>query len=421
MALLLFKSNRVFLLYFFQKLKSLSLSCLEISPKPLQQFTKAMHHMTTLDLSGVLPTDRYDGVLKAISENMPNLKMLDISLGRFQEGGVQASAIDLLLPTRQNPLRGCPNLVHLDIRDNTFVTVELLKKIILRLPKLRYLKHALLMKTLVELTEKEISVDMGRCLRCFFSDWSSYWRDNEMSYDALLREPVFTRFGNITEVDIVVKDKSEHFWKEILMQLKKIQRLTLYNVWKSQEFLLPVLESNGGCLEYLSLEYLTGDLDLSDIMRTCPGLVELHVSCASDTQSHQPKAKTSKSDPVLTCLRKLDLILTDEYICSKATLVSLLKSPCLEEIYLFNVEAMSDDAMFNFLSVLCAGYRRSSKLKTIFFECCPNITEEPFVCWLDIEDCMLEFLQLSFCKKVNSKGLKAAAERHPKPLSVYVN
>ena len=414
---LLFKSNDIFL-FLFQKLKSLSLTYLEISPKPLQQFIKAMHHITTLNLSGVLCTDSYDGVLKVISENMSNLKTLNISLCSDQASGVQASAIERLLPTKRNPKRGCPELVHLNLARNSFVTVELLKKIILRLPKLRYLKHALLMKTLTTLTEKEMDVDTGRCLRCFYSDSSSDWSNINMYFDALLREPMLTRFVNITEVEVVVKEKSEHFWKEILMQLKKIQRLTLYS--ESQEFLLPVLKSNGGCLEYLHLYNLSGALDLSDIMRTCPGLVELRVSCAPDTQSHKPKIKTSKVDPVLTCLRKIELDSTDEYICSKGTLVSLLKSPCLEEICLSDVDAMSDDVMFNFLSVIRAGYVRSSKLKTIYLNNCQNFTEKPFVCWLDMEDCMLEFIAMSSCNKVNSNGLKVAAERYPKPLSVFV-
>ena len=375
-----------------------------------------MHHITTLKLSGVLRTGRYDGVIKAISENMPNLKTLDIS-----ESWVQASVIECLLPTKRNPKRGCPELVHLDLARSNFVTVELLKKIILRLPKLRYLKHALMMKTLTELTEKEVDVDTGRCLRYVYSEWGSRCWSKEIDYDALSRAPMLTKLHNITELDIDVTEESEQFWKDILMQLKKIQRLTLYSMWEFQEFLLPVLESNGGCLKCLNLQHLSEDLDLSDIMRTCPGLVDLRVSCASYTQSHQAKIETLKLDSEFTCLKKFELHLTDEYVCSKGTLVSLLKSPCLEEIYLSNVDAMSDDVMFNFLSVLCAGHVRSSKLKIIHLYNCPNITEEPFVCWLDMEDCMLEFIRITSCDKVNSKGLKAAAERYPKPLSVFVN
>ena len=394
---------------------------MKISPKPLRQFAEAMPHMTTLNLSSVLCTRQYNGVLNAISVSMPNLKSLDISLDKFQESGVQAGAIVRLLPSKQNPLRGCPELVHLNLGRHSFVTVELLKRILLRLPKLQFLKHALLVKTLTELTEKEMNDDTGRCLKYLYSGRPCACCFNQMYYDALSRAPVFTRLGNITEVDIVVIEESEHLLKNILMQLKKIKRLTLYGMWESHEFLLPVLESNGRCLEYLNLEDLSGDLDLSDIMRTCPGLVELRVECAPYTLHHQPKIKTSESDPVLNCLKKLNIQFADEFICNKATMVSLLKSPCLEKIFLSNVDAISDDAMFNVLSVFRAGYMRFSNLKSIYLNSCPNITEEPFVSWLDMEDCMLEFLCISSCDKVNSNGLKTAAEMFPKPLSVFVN
>ena len=95
---------------------------------------------------------------------MSNLKTLNISLSSDQASGVQINAIELLLPTKRNPPRVCPELVHLNFAHNSFVTLELLKKIIFRLPKLRYLKHDLLMKTLTELIEKEMDVDTRRCL-----------------------------------------------------------------------------------------------------------------------------------------------------------------------------------------------------------------------------------------------------------------
>ena len=76
---------------------------------------------------------------------------------------------------------------------------------------------------------------------------------------------------------------------------------------ESQKYWLPVLESNGGCLKYLHLYDLSGDLDLSDIMRTCPGLVDLRVQCAPGIQSQKPKLKTSESDPVL-CRESLNYI-----------------------------------------------------------------------------------------------------------------
>ena len=196
--------------FFFQKLKSLSLNVLEVSPKPLQLLTEAMHHMTTLNLSCVLRTGRYDGVLKAISVSMPYLKSLDIP-----QRAVPANAIELLLPTEGNPPRGCPQLVYLNLMDSLNFTVELLKKILLCLPKLRYLKDALLMKTLTELTEKEMDAETGRCLTYFYSDWSCDCCCHEIYYDAFSRAPVFTRLNNITEVGIVATEESEQLLKDL--------------------------------------------------------------------------------------------------------------------------------------------------------------------------------------------------------------
>ena len=82
--------------------------------------------------------------------SMPNLKTVDISLSC-----VQASVIELLLLTKQNPQRGCPKLLYLNMRSSEFVTLELLKKILLCLPKLPYLDHALLVEMLAKLTERE--------------------------------------------------------------------------------------------------------------------------------------------------------------------------------------------------------------------------------------------------------------------------
>ena len=381
----------------------------------MQLFTEAMPHIAKLNLSGVLCADSYDGVLRAISVSMPNLKALDIS-----RSNVQASAIELLLPTKGNPSSGCTKLAYLNLAKNSFVTVELLKKIILCLPKLRYLKHALLMKTLTELTEEEMDEDTGRCLRYFHSEWLCDCCCTTMYYDAFSRAPALTRLGNITEVDIIVIKGSEHFLRDILMQLKKIKRLTLHRLSESHKFLLPVLESNGGCLEYLHLHDLSGGLNLSDVIRTCPRLIQLTVHCNAEKESHKPKIETSKLDPVLTCLRKFNLQFTDEHICSKATLVSLLKSPCLETIYLSNVAAMSNDVIYNYLSFIYGGYKRSTKLKKIVLDSCPNITEEPFVHWLSMEDCMLEFIFIQ-CPNVNYKDLKTAAEKYTKALSLFAS
>ena len=388
---------------------------MKISPKPLLLFTEAMHHTTTLNLSCVLRTVRYDGVIKAIALNMPNLKSLNIS-----QSNVKTNAIECLLPTKENPSRGCPELVYLNLRKSKFVTVGLLKKIVLRLPKLQCLKSALLMKTLAELTEKKMDGDTGRCFRYLHIDWGCGCCCQEKYYDALSRTPMFTRLSNITEVDIVVREESEHFLKEILMQLKTVKRLTLSRLSNFHKFVLPALESNGSCLEYLYFYVLSGDFNVVDVMMTCPRLVELTVHCNSQIESNMSDIQTS-NDHRLTCLRKLKLLFMDEQLCSQATLVSLLKSPCLEELHIANVDAVSNDVIFSYLSFLREGsHVRSAKLKQIVLDSCPNITEKPFIHWLSMEDCMLEFIYIQ-CPNVNCKDLKAAAEKYPKPLTLFAN
>ena len=95
--------------------------------------------------------------------------------------------------------------------------------------------------------------------------------------------------------------------------------------------------------------------------------------------------------------------------------------PYLEELLLSNVESMSNNVMLYFLLCLRDGYVQSSKVKKITLDCCPNITEEPFVRWLAMEDCILQFLCIQFCSNVNCKALKAAAEMYLKALSLVVN
>ena len=398
---------------YFQKLKCLSLRYLKISPKPLQLFTEAMHHITTLDLSFVLHKDGYDDVIRAISLNMPNLKELDMC-----ESLVQPSALELLLPTKRNPQRGCPKLASLNLLESGYITVELLKKIVLRLPKLRCLKHELLVRSLAELTEEEMDDETGRCLTYVYSIWLCGLYRGEKYYVALTRAPMFTRLSNITEIDIVVREESEHLLKDVLMRFKTVKRLTLSEISNFYKFLLPALECNvESCLEYLCLYDLSGDFRLSDVITACPRLEELSVHCDPDNKSDMPKIQTSNGDRIHTCLRKVELEFMDEQLCSQATLVSLLKSPRLAEISLSNVEAMSNNAIFNYLSFqhYCA-YVRSSKVKKISLKCCLNITEEPFVHWLAMEDCMLEFLSMEFCSMVNYNDLKEAAEKYPKAL-----
>ena len=89
-----------------------------------------MPHITKLSLTEAHYDDKYDGLLRAIATNLHQLKYLDIS-----DSDVDPKAIEYLLPTQDNALGGCPELVHLDLMGVEDVDVELLKKIILALPK----------------------------------------------------------------------------------------------------------------------------------------------------------------------------------------------------------------------------------------------------------------------------------------------
>ena len=111
----------------FQKLEQLRLRSLTPSPTALERFCEAMPHITKLDLSVGLHTKGcnhkhgYDGVLRAIAANMPHLMHLDISYCT-----VKPKAIEHLLPTEDNALRGCSELVELVLFGIITVDVKLL-------------------------------------------------------------------------------------------------------------------------------------------------------------------------------------------------------------------------------------------------------------------------------------------------------
>ena len=388
---------------------------MDISPQTLHRFTVDMHHMTRLNLSGVLCSDRYDGVLRAISVRMPNLKALDIS-----QSAVQANAIELLLPTKGNFSKGCPELACLNIEDNRFVTVELLKKFILRLPKLRYLVNSLLFQALAELKEEELDAETGRSLEFLYSGIPCNWWCQPKDYAALVMAPVFPRLSHMLEVEINLEEQSEHvLFSEVLMSMTMIRKLTLNGLSNFYTILLPALEANGGCLEFLYLYGVSGGLNVSDITRTCRGLVELSIHCEPNSERHIPQIQPSHKEYVVRNLRKLDLQFPGEQLCSEAALLSLLISPCLEEFVLLGVEAMSDDVLRSYLSFIREGYVQPSIVKKIFLMHCANITEEPFIHWLAMEDCRLKFMYVQCCIMIDCELIKDAARKHNNMLNLF--
>ena len=144
----------------------------------------------------------------------------------------------------------------------------------------------------------------------------------------------------------------------------------------------------------------------------------MQLRCNSDSENHMPDIPTSNEYHLLNFLRRFELQFMDKQLCNEATLVSLLKSPCLEEIFINDVEAMSNEVMFNHLSFQREGYLRSSKVRKIFLISCPNITDEPFVHWFAREDCVLEFLYLQCCNLIECTYLKAAAKKYNKVVTL---
>ena len=179
-------------LFSFQNLETLTFYPLTPSHAALEKFCAAMPHITNLSLrSG------HDGVLRAIAGNMHHLKSLNIFRWK-----VTPKAIEHLLPTEDNTLGGCPELVDLNLRGIKSVGVDLLKKIIVTLPRLRYLGHKLLLGALENLTEEEMGLETARHLNIDFTINCSY----SMCHDILVKSPIFRRLNNnITTANILVK------------------------------------------------------------------------------------------------------------------------------------------------------------------------------------------------------------------------
>ena len=134
--------------YFFRNSRHLSLNSLIVPIEPLREFMENMPQMTTLSQSGVLNNKHYGDVITAIAENMPNLASLDIS-----QSSIKPSSIERLLPTKLYPQRGCQKLIHLNMKNCKYVTVELLRTILVCLPNLEVLNNALMIEALVDLAK----------------------------------------------------------------------------------------------------------------------------------------------------------------------------------------------------------------------------------------------------------------------------
>ena len=341
----------VFILYIiFQKLKSLTWNALITSQTALEKLCPAMPHITKLSLTNAHYDDKCDGLLRAIAANLHHLKYLN-----FSKSEVDPKAIEYLLPTEDNVLGGCPELVELDLWRVNNVDVKLLKKLILALPKLRSLKHELIVNGLAELTEEEMGVDTARY---FNSLYSLNVCSRHIRFDLLAKSPAFQRFKNnivTIDMDAPIAEEGQQesaLLADVLMWLPNLKKLTLFDISEADHHVASLLETIGDRLEYLTF---TNSLNLSvqDIMRTCKNLVRLTISDFINeydppmnvSNIHQDQVEKPSKFPELKYLTEITLNFLEKDVCSADMLIALLQSPCLNKIILCNVEAMSDDVM----------------------------------------------------------------------------
>ena len=391
-----------------------------------ERFCATMPHITKLILSYA---DYEDGVLRAIAANMHHLKYLDISYCTIEPKG-----IEYLLPTEDNALGGCPELVVFDMVGNLAIDVKLLQKIILALPKLRSLKHELLINALGNLTEDELDVDTARYLNNLYA--SSYQMSNGscslIRYHILVKSPAFQRLKNsITTVNIDVLSAEEQpvesALADILMCLPKLKMLILFSISSNPGQVLHLLESIGNRLDYLCCSEIFRNPNVHDIMRTCRNIVKLDLFCDfednifqnNSNNLHQDQLKYTSKLPVLNYLTEINLHGMRKGLCSADMLIALLQSPWLNIITLGNVEVMSDDVMFNVLSSDCC--TALSKVTEFTVMQCPLITAEPFIHWLPRENCSLQYMNIKKCEKVYYYSLRAAAMKCTKALVIEVS
>ena len=403
-----------FILFCFQNLEVLSLTRFCMSLSLLVDLCEIMTNMKDLNLAYTLPTPACDKVFTAISVSMPRLQKLNIA-----GCCVSLSALECLLPTEDNPRRGCPDLQILNLNCVPDITVEFLKKIIICLPKLQCLRNGLMIAALAEVTDEELGINFGRCLEHFHLYVPKKWSDRHILQNA----PVFATECNVTHIDIHVVERSIVFTKEALIPLKKIKSISMHAVLKSADSYLSLLKSKRDGLEFLHLTNSPETVSLGDIIRTCPNLKELSVGYVSSTvesatdadSEYQKEEQIERS--VLPCLKKIDLYKVSKELCSSETLISLLRCPQLEEITLTCIQAMSNDVMFK---VLSSSPPSLSQVKYFKLDRCPLVTAASFVQWLSMETIALEDLHIKDCDMDDEDVLHAAVEKYPRPLNVTV-
>ena len=254
--------------------------------------------------------------------------------------------------------------------------------------------------------------DTTRCLRHLCTEERRRYKHRN-NFDRLLRTPATQGISNITS--LMVTEQSMPFIIDIVMRLPRLNTLILYGVSKSYKSLLPLLESFGDRLQDLTLLVISGDMNVGDIIRTCPMLQKLVIDCSSED-----RVETYHGDHVLHYLETIILSYTNEQLCSKEILESILQSPNLREINLDNIDALSDDVLFKVLACLRWGCTPFSKVVNFSLINCAKITAEPIIHWLSIDSCVLKYINISNCPAIKIDELNTAAEKYPKILHMAV-
>ena len=398
----------------FQNLKCLRFEPRDTIDSALEKFCAAMPHITTLKMSCEYYENNYDGVLRAVAANMPHLKCLDISYCK-----VDPKSIEYLLPTEDNSLGGCPELVELDLRYIKNVDEKLLKKIVLALPKLTCLQHELLIIALGQLIDNEMGVDTARSMNTLYSMhfYAYFLSYSPLEYDILVKSPVFQRINkNITSIDLDVPEQKSALLCNVLMLLPNLERIILKDISDPDEHLLPVLESIGDRLQQLRLCDISGNLSVHDIIRTCRNLVLLILSRDVLRYDNYIDHDLKEMSIVPDYLREIQFTNVDAGMCRAGMLTALLQAPNLDKVHLNNVEVMFDDVMLNALSA--RNWSGLSKVSKIVVQHCPLIGAAPFEYWLEMENFSLQYMSFFGCEKIDYKILVAAAKKCDRALLI---
>ena len=404
-------------------MEHLCLKPLRMSHPVLLDLCRTMTFLRHLDLGGLLHDSqtRDSEVLRAISTCMPHLQWLDIAHTK-----ASLSAIRCLLPTEDEPGRGCPELILISLWGIKHINVEFLKGIIIGLPKLICLEHLLMINVLAELTDGEASLGSFNSLNQFrlhrLAHQDATCNGIPIRYDILQKAPNFASICNIADVEVSLERHSTISLTDLLMPLAKLRSVTLHGLSIGHTGLLTVLESKGHQLRKLHLFDVCATVSLKAITRTCNLLQEFTLTSALSCDSSNVQEDYTSEDYGqygLFRLSKLTLGHLCGHLCTSKMLVALLVSPYLKTINLTSVDGMDDDVMACVNKSCPWGLSTLTSVEYFYLQNCPNITASSLVHLIKKEGTMLKVLHIKECDMVDRDVLRAAVEVYPRPLNYY--